>query len=97
MNWSFRWAEIPFKRQVIPWGRRGPSVHLNYQIQKAQKFVVFYNELTILEDPIGSYFMANGFKEGYFGIQVNSKTERRVLFQKNKAPPQYKTQNGLKY
>jgi hypothetical protein len=32
------------------------------------------------EDPIGSYFMANGFGEGYFGIQVNSPTERRVLF-----------------
>jgi hypothetical protein len=32
------------------------------------------------QDPIGSYFMANGFGEGYFGFQVNSKTERRVLF-----------------
>jgi hypothetical protein len=32
------------------------------------------------EDPIGSYFMANGFAEGYFGIQVNSASERRVLF-----------------
>jgi hypothetical protein len=62
------------------WGRRGPSVHLNYTIPKEQKFVGFYNELTVLEDPIGSFFMANGFKEGYFGIQVNSKTERRVLF-----------------
>ena len=29
---------------------------------------------------IGSYFMANGFGEGYFGIQVNAPTERRVLF-----------------
>lgn len=32
------------------------------------------------EDPQGSYYMANGFAEGYFGIQVNSGTERRVLF-----------------
>jgi hypothetical protein len=62
------------------WGRRGPSVHLNYSMPKEQKFTGFYNELTVLDDPIGSYFMANGFKEGYFGIQVNSKTERRVLF-----------------
>jgi Domain of unknown function (DUF3472)/Domain of unknown function (DUF5077) len=62
------------------WGKRGPSVHLNYQIPKERKFMGFYNELTVLEDPIGSFFMANGFKEGYFGIQVNSKTERRVLF-----------------
>ncbi len=29
---------------------------------------------------IGSYFMANGFGQGYFGIQVNSASERRILF-----------------
>jgi hypothetical protein len=29
---------------------------------------------------IGSYYMATGFSEGYFGIQVNSATERRILF-----------------
>ncbi|MDR0499027.1 MAG: DUF3472 domain-containing protein, partial [Holophagales bacterium] len=42
----------------------------------------FYNEVTIQEgqDVIGSYFMANGFSEGYFGMQVNSATERRMLF-----------------
>jgi catechol 2,3-dioxygenase-like lactoylglutathione lyase family enzyme len=64
------------------WGRRGPSVHLSYTIQDSQDFKWFYNELTVPEgeDPIGSYFMANGFGEGYFGIQVNSETERRVLF-----------------
>jgi hypothetical protein len=31
-------------------------------------------------DVIGSYFMANGFGQGYFGYQVNSETERRILF-----------------
>ena len=31
-------------------------------------------------DLLGSYFMANGFAEGYFGIQVNSETERIILF-----------------
>ena len=30
-------------------------------------------------DLLGSYFMANGFAEGYFGIQVNSETERIIL------------------
>jgi hypothetical protein len=32
----------------------------------------FYSELKVPEasDVIGSYFMANGFSEGYFGIQV---------------------------
>jgi hypothetical protein len=64
------------------WGRRGPSVHLNYQVQESINAEWYYNELTIPEneDKIGSYFMANGFGEGYFGIQVNSSTERRVLF-----------------
>ena len=64
------------------WGRRGPSVHLNYQVPENSNVEWFYNELTVPanEDKIGSYFMANGFGEGYFGIQVNSSTERRVLF-----------------
>ncbi len=41
-----------------------------------------YSEIVVGEgdDPVGSYFMANGFREGYFGIQVNSSQERRVLF-----------------
>lgn len=64
------------------WGRRGPSVHLSYTLPRETNFKWFYNEVTVPEgsDPIGSYFMANGFAEGYFGIQVNSQTERRVLF-----------------
>lgn len=62
------------------WSRRGPSVHLNYTTPANTEW--FYNELTVPEgeDKIGSYFMSNGFGEGYFGIQVNSATERRVLF-----------------
>ena len=31
-------------------------------------------------DVIGSYFMADGFAHGYFGMQVNSEKERRILF-----------------
>lgn len=64
------------------WGRRGPSVHLNYPIPENSNAEYFYNEITVPEneDKIGSYFMANGFGEGYFGIQVNSATERRILF-----------------
>jgi Domain of unknown function (DUF5077)/Domain of unknown function (DUF3472) len=63
------------------WSRRGPSCHLNYNTPAGNKDY-FYSELTVPagEDKIGSYFMANGFGEGYFGIQVNSATERRVLF-----------------
>ena len=63
------------------WSRRGPSCHLNYSTPAADK-AFFYSELTVPigEDKVGSYFMANGFGEGYMGIQVNSPTERRVLF-----------------
>jgi len=64
------------------WGRRGPSVHLRYEVPRDRKLQYAYSELTIPpgQDPIGSFFMANGFGEGYFGIQVNSANERRVLF-----------------
>ena len=63
------------------WGRRGPSVHLNYTMPSSD-ITAFYSEITVPEgnDVIGSYFMANGFAEGYFGIQVNSSSERRILF-----------------
>lgn len=64
------------------WSRRGPSCHLNYTIPTEGNVSYYYNEVTVPqgEDKVGSYFMANGFGEGYFGIQVNSETERRILF-----------------
>lgn len=64
------------------WGRRGPSVHLGYTMPKGKDIEWFYNEITVPEgeDQIGSYFMSNGFGEGYFGMQVNSGEERRILF-----------------
>ena len=64
------------------WGRRGPSVHLTYDVPREVEIQYGYSEIRVAEgdDPIGSYFMANGFAEGYFGIQVNSDRERRVLF-----------------
>ncbi|TDE42150.1 DUF3472 domain-containing protein [Flavobacterium rhamnosiphilum] len=64
------------------WGRRGPSVHLNYQVPEKVNAEWYYNELTVPvgQDIIGSYYMANGFGEGYFGIQANSSKERRILF-----------------
>jgi hypothetical protein len=64
------------------WGKRGPSVHLNYQVPENVNAEWYYNEITVPvgQDIIGSYYMANGFGEGYFGIQVNSDHERRILF-----------------
>ncbi|MEA4918393.1 DUF3472 domain-containing protein [Proteiniphilum sp.] len=63
------------------WGRRGPSVHLSYTMPE-DTIEWFYNEITVPlhNDVIGSYYMANGFGEGYFGMQCNSENERRVLF-----------------
>jgi hypothetical protein len=64
------------------WGRRGPSVHLNYELPKDVAAEWFYNEVTVPEgqDVQGSYFMACGFAQGYFGMQVNSPTTRHILF-----------------
>lgn len=74
---------IKYIKDDIYFGRRGPSTHLIYNIPEEVGDVEwFYNEIEIEkgQDVIGSYFMANGFSEGYFGIQVNSPTERRILF-----------------
>lgn len=64
------------------WGRRGPSVHLGYTMPQGVKVEYGYSELTVPvgEDPAGSYYMANGFGQGYFGIQVKGPEERWVLF-----------------
>ncbi len=64
------------------WTRRGPSVHCGYLTQDHGDVEWFYNEVTVPigYDPIGTYAMAIGFKGGYFGIQTNSETERRILF-----------------
>jgi len=65
------------------WGRRGPSVHLRHDVSDVGGDIEwFYSEITVPtgNDVIGSYYMANGFDGGYFGMQVNSPTERRVLF-----------------
>lgn len=63
------------------WGRRGPSVHLGYSLPEGDT-EWFYNELTVPEEgeTMESYYMAAGFGEGYFGMQYNSPTERRILF-----------------
>lgn len=76
-------GKVHYVKDEFYWGRRGPSVHLWYpQADRVEQVEWFYNEITVPEgqDVIGSYFMANGFNEGYFGFQVNSDTERRVLF-----------------
>lgn len=75
-------TNLIYVKDEFYWGRRGPSVHLGYEMPENKDIEWFYNEITVPEgeDVIGSYFMANGFNEGYFGMQVNSEAERRVLF-----------------
>lgn len=62
--------------------RNAASVHLWYAVpqSKTTEVEAFYNELKVETDPVWSYYMACGFHRGYFGIQVNSPTERRIIF-----------------
>ncbi|EFJ33482.1 hypothetical protein SELMODRAFT_407289 [Selaginella moellendorffii] len=63
--------------------RGAPSTHLWYKTEGIEGGITwFYSEIYVKqgEDPLHSYYMTNGFGGGYFGIQVNSPTERRVLF-----------------
>lgn len=66
------------------WGRRGPSVHMNYTAPAGRKIRCFYNEVTVPEDNdvLHSYYMANGFSGGYMGMQSNEPdpARRRILF-----------------
>ena len=84
--------------------RNAASVHLFYPLADSIKATSFYSEITVPkdEDPQYSYYMACGFARGYFGIQVNSPTERRVIFSvwdagteatdRNKVPDENKVQ-----
>jgi hypothetical protein len=60
--------------------RNAASVHLFYPVDKDIKVEAFYCEITGLEDPIWTYYMACGWHRGYFGMQVNNPTERRIIF-----------------
>jgi hypothetical protein len=57
-------------------------VHLNYPLPDSIHAEWFYDEVSapVGEDVQGSYFMAAGFGQGYFGMQVNSPTVRHILF-----------------
>lgn len=53
------------------------SVHLGYP---APEGVAFYNEVTVESSADGTYFMACGFRMGYFGIQELANGKKLVLF-----------------
>ena len=60
--------------------RNAASVHLIYPVEKDVEVAAFYCEMVGLEDPLWTYYMACGWHRGYFGMQVNSPTERRIIF-----------------
>ncbi len=60
--------------------RNAASVHLMYPVEKDVQVEAFYCEMTGLEDPVWTYYMTCGWHRGYFGMQVNSPTERRIIF-----------------
>jgi hypothetical protein len=60
--------------------RNAASVHLNYPVEGKPEIDAFYCEVTGVEDPVYTYYMATGFSRGYFGMQVNGPNERRIIF-----------------
>lgn len=60
--------------------RNAASVHLIYPEPKGASINAFYGEAVAVEDPLHTYYMVCGFSRGYFGMQVNSEKERRIIF-----------------
>ncbi len=62
--------------------RNAASVHLGYPVPDEAKGKVewFYCEVTPKTDPLWTYYEATGWHRGYFGMQVNSPKERRIIF-----------------
>jgi hypothetical protein len=60
--------------------RNAASVHLMYTVPKDMEIAAFHCEVTALEDPTTTFYMACGWHRGYFGMQVNSPSERRIIF-----------------
>ena len=60
--------------------RNAASVHLAYPTPDKAQVQAFYCEVTGVEEPVYTYYMATGFSRGYFGMQVNSQKERRIIF-----------------
>jgi hypothetical protein len=59
--------------------RNAASVHLSYQAP-TNAIAAFYCEVTAIEEPVTTFYMACGWHRGYFGMQVNSPSERRIIF-----------------
>lgn len=60
--------------------RNAASVHLAYPTPGLTNIEAFYCEVTAVEEPLWTFYMACGWHRGYFGMQINSPTERRIIF-----------------
>lgn len=60
--------------------RNAASVHLAYPDDKQRPIDCLLVDVTAVDDPVHTFYMACGFSRGYFGMQVNSPTERRIIF-----------------
>ncbi|QUE53333.1 DUF3472 domain-containing protein [Luteolibacter ambystomatis] len=60
--------------------RNAASIHLSYPNPEGVNVEAFYCEATAVADPVATYYMVCGWDRGYFGMQVNSPTERRIIF-----------------
>lgn len=65
--------------KVNRYARRGTaSVHLGFREADGSEWV--YQEAVAQTTPVWTYYCAIGWHRGYFGFQVNSPTERRIIF-----------------
>ena len=53
------------------------SVHLGYP---AEEGLAFYNEVTVEDSAVGTYFMVCGWDKGYFGIQELGNGKKLLIF-----------------
>lgn len=79
-----QFSVFSYAQTTISSGNNGYAalVQLRYPIADTLKALSFYNEITIPSgaDIVHSNYVPCGFSRGYFGIQVNSSTERCVIF-----------------
>jgi hypothetical protein len=79
LGWNLITAgPAPAQSPAEPKPRAARSVHLHYPLPASADF--FYNEMTVERTVPGSYFMACGFRHGYFGIQELGDGRKVVLF-----------------
>ena len=60
--------------------RNAASVHLAYPVPAVTNIDQAYCEVTAVDEPVYTFYMACGWNRGYFGMQINSPTERRIIF-----------------